>query len=119
MERVIIYFLVYFLISFSLYKVFFAFKKRKDDTALFNIMEIKHLIQGYKLDIKRIGIKKVVNIVSLTNAFIFTCALTVLQIFKLSILVFLIVFVLILTLTYILYYLMGKYYQKKGMIINV
>lgn len=103
MSFIIIY-LIYFLVIISRKKGLESFKKGK---------QLEFFINTYKLDKKKLDIKRFANTLSLTNSFIIALTLTILE-FTNNLIIKLLLCVIILTaLMLIMYNYLGKTYKKK------
>lgn len=113
----IIEFITAFVLCYLLYLVFVILSKKKNH---FNSKKLKveetYLINKYKIDFKKVNYKKHLYLVALINSFILAFTLIAVQIVKnIFIQIFLSV-VFLIPLILISYSLLGKYYQKKGLI---
>ena len=118
-EKLIEFFIV-FILCYLVY-LFFVILRKKNKK--FNPKKLKqeenYLIAKYNLDFKKINYRRYLHLVSLTNSFIFSLTLELIQIVKGLFFQILLGFVLLIPLILICYTMIGKYYQKKGMVKNV
>ena len=105
---------MYMLLFYSIYKVMFFFKRRKVKDELYGLMEIYYLEHLFKVKVKSIDIDKLLNIVALSNAAIFTIVLMTTEFIDNIIIRLLIMFVLLMPAIYIFYYGISIYLKKKG-----
>jgi hypothetical protein len=117
--EVLFLFILYYIIFFGVYKLYFLIKLRKGKQNLFKMTEILYLINIYKLDIKKIGIRKVLNIISLINPLILASILLSTDFIDNLLIRIIVMFVLLFILIIVIYHVIGKHFQKKGMIMNV
>lgn len=104
----------YIILFYSVYKVIFRLKTKNKKNRLLDIMEINLLEQHFKVEVKKIGLEKLLNIVALSNAVIFTIVLMSTILIKNLILRIVVMFILLLPLIYIIYYGVSIYLKKKG-----
>ena len=116
----LIEFIIVLVLCYLVY-LFFVILRKKNKK--FNSRKLKqeesYLIAKYNLDFKKINYKKYLHVVSLTNSFIFALTLELVQIVKGLFFQILLGFVILIPLILICYAIIGKYYQKKGMVKNV
>lgn len=99
----LIYF-VYFIVIISRKKGLESFKKGK---------QLEFFIKTYKLDKKKLNIKKFANSLALTNSFIMALTITIIE-FMDNLIIKLLLCVIILTaLMLLMYNYLGKTYKKK------
>jgi len=109
-------YLIYFLISFAIVYLFYFItvvlqKKRYDKFKKSN--QVMYFVNRYKLNIKKINIKKFINIISLTNSFIIALSFTVVIKIDSFILMLLVGLIVLVPLMLLLYHFIGKYLQKE------
>lgn len=109
---------VIFVVIYLLYLLMVVFKRRKYNKNR-AVIELKYIINKYKLDMDKISYLKFSNMVALVTSF--DMALTLFVAFKLEnrYLQFTIGILLLIVLLLGSYHIIGKVYQKKGMIKNV
>ncbi|MDD3048952.1 MAG: hypothetical protein PHQ89_03115 [Bacilli bacterium] len=107
--------LIYLILIFSIYKITYYFKQRKNKEILYKMLEVSFLEQKYHLDIRKIGLPKILNIIAATNTIIFTITLLATMPINNFIFKFLTMFVILFPLIFIFYHIIGTHYQKKGM----
>lgn len=107
-------FIAYVVFFYSFYKIVFWFKGRKKKNELFSIMEIYFLEHKFKVDVKSVGLDKLLNIVALSDAVIFTIVLMLTALIDNFIIRLFVMFVLLMPLIYIMYYGISKFLKKKG-----
>ena len=100
----VFFYLIYLLIIISRKKGMEAFKQGK---------QLLFFKNAYKLDIDKLDHKKFANALALSNAFIIATTITVIEIFNNLILKLLVGFVILIPLTLLIYYVLGKNYKKK------
>lgn len=121
MELLLLFF-IYFVFFLLFYKVSFFIKtkgKKKKKDFLTSSREMIYLANKYKLNIKKIGVDKVINLICLANAFIFSLVLTATFLIDNLFVRIMVMFVLLIPLIFIIYHIIGSFYRKKGMIIDV
>jgi len=80
---------------------------------LYKIIEIYFLEKQFKVDVKKIDINVLLNIVAICNAFVFTFVLIVTTFIDNLIIRQLATFVLLFPVIYIAYYIVSVYLKKK------
>ncbi len=102
-----------FLVILIVYKVFIN-RKRKDYEALKKSNEVRIIIDRYNLDMKKVKYKNLLNSIAYINSFILS--FTTVLVLNINSLIWQIVFGLltVLVLTYSLYEILGRYYNRKG-----
>ena len=123
MIKVLIEFLLFFVICYLLYLFFMILRKKKNKyNSKKPRVEEAFLIQKYNIDFKKFKKKeyrKFLHIISLTNSFILSFTLILVNIVNSTFLKILLSFVFLVPLILIFYRIIGKHYQKKGLIKNV
>ena len=106
-----------------MYLLFVILRKKKNK---FNPSKLKleegYLILKYKIDFRKFNKKEYkmfLNTVALTNSLMFSIVLQLVQIVKGIFFQILLSFVFIVPFILIAYHIIGKHYQKKGMIKSV
>lgn len=115
--RYIMVFILAFLLVFIFYSIMFSRKKVKNKEK--NIAEVNLLIKRYKLDMRKIKYKNLLFTISIINSTIIALSFTAVFYVENYLLSLLIGFVLLIVLTYSLYEIVGRHYQKKGSKENV
>lgn len=108
----IILFIMTYLIVFIIYKFLFKRKTKKNKKP----MEVEFLIKKYKIDLKKINYKKLLNNIALVSALDITLVVSIIAILNSFLLSIIFGVILPIPLILISYNLIGKYYQKEGMI---
>ena len=83
------------------------------------LAEIRFLVTKYKLDLDKVNYNKLLLVVSLVSSFDITLIVTIITLFDSYFLSFLLACVLVLPIILFSYWLVYKFYEKKGMIKNV
>ena len=126
----IILFLACFILVFICYQVFFILPmkkyrknkkngKKKKIKEKKELAEIRFLVTKYKLDLDKVNYNKLLLVVSLVSSFDITLIVTIITLFDSYLVSFLLAAVLVLPIVMISYWLVYKFYEKKGMIKNV
>lgn len=100
----IVIYLTYFIVIINRKKGLESFKKGK---------QLEFFIKTYKLDKKKIDIKKIANTLALTNSFIMALTLTIIEFTDNLIIKILLCVIILIILMLIMYKLLGQSYQKK------
>lgn len=119
MKNIIIMFFSYYLTFYFFNRLLFWFRGRKGLLGIKKSVEVSYLMNKYQLNIEKIGVSKIVNLIALSNALILTINLMILQLLGLSVLALLLCFLITMMFIFFFYHLIGRYYQKKGMINDV
>lgn len=126
----IILFIACFILVFICYQVFFVLPmkkyrknkkngKKKKIKEKKELAEIRFLVTKYKLDLDKVNYNKLLLVVSLVSSFDITLIVTIITLFDSYLVSFLLAAVLVLPIVMISYWLVYKFYEKKGMIKNV
>lgn len=126
----IILFIACFILVFICYQVFFVLPmkkyrknkkngKKKKIKEKKELAEIRLLVTKYKLDLDKVNYNKLLLVVSLVSSFDITLIITIITLFDSYLVSFLLAAVLVLPIVMISYWLVYKFYEKKGMIKNV
>lgn len=126
----IILFIACFILVFICYQVFFVLPmkkyrknkkngKKKKIKEKKELAEIRFLVTKYKLDLDKVNYNKLLLVVSLVSSFDITLIVTIITLFDSYFLSFLLACVLVLPIILFSYWLVYKFYEKKGMIKNV
>lgn len=126
----IILFIACFILVFICYQVFFILPmkkyrknkkngKKKKIKEKKELAEIRFLVTKYKLDLDKVNYNKLLLVVSLVSSFDITLIVTIITLFDSYFVSFLLAAVLVLPIVMISYWLVYKFYEKKGMIKNV
>lgn len=107
-------FIAYMLLFFSVYKIYFFLKSKMKNRDLYNIMEIIYLKKLFKIDVNKNNINRLINLVALSNSFIFSVVLISTMVIYNFIIRLLVMLVLLMPLTFLVYYGVGTYLQKRG-----
>ena len=120
MVKIVSNFLIFFTISYLLYLIFVILNKKNNKYKVRKPrMEDSFLTLKFKLDFKKINYKKYLHLTALVNSFIIALTLELVQIVNGIFFQILLSFVFLVPLILITYTIIGKYYQKKGMIKDV
>ncbi|MFA5407408.1 MAG: hypothetical protein WC343_01395 [Bacilli bacterium] len=112
--QVLILFVACFILIYSIYKIVFFFQLKKHKKDLYMIVEISSLKRIFKVDVDKISLNRLLNIVSLTDALIFSVVLVATMAIGSYIIRLIVMFLLLMPIIYVAYYLLSKYLKKKG-----
>lgn len=126
----IILFIACFILVFICYQVFFILPmkkyrknkkngKKKKIKEKKELAEIRFLVTKYKLDLDKVNYNKLLLVVSFVSSFDITLIVTIITLFDSYLVSFLLAAVLVFPIVMISYWLVYKFYEKKGMIKNV
>lgn len=129
MEEIIL-FIACFIVVFICYQVIFIIPMKKYRKSKKNgkkkkikekkeLAEIRFLVTKYKLDLDKVNYNKLLLVVSLVSSFDITLIVTIITLFDSYLISFLLAAVLVLPIVMISYWLVYKFYEKRGMIKNV
>lgn len=129
MEEIIL-FIACFIVVFICYQVIFIIPMKKYRKSTKNgkkkkikekkeLAEIRFLVTKYKLDLDKVNYNKLLLVVSLVSSFDITLIVTIITLFDSYLISFLLAAVLVLPIVMISYWLVYKFYEKRGMIKNV
>lgn len=110
MEFLVLY-LATFLIIYILYYFFVICNPKKIEKFKSN-MYITYLKKTYKVNIEKVGIKKVVKMVAFTNTFIIVTTVFMVEIISNVFLKFLMGFLILIPFQLLMYHIMGIYLRK-------
>ena len=112
----IILFIVCFWIVLLAYEIIFIIpmKKYKKELA-----EIRYLVSKYNLDMKKVNYNQLLQIVALTSSFDITIIVTIVALVDNYLLSLLMCMLLVIPVVMVSYWLVFKFYKKRGMIKNV
>lgn len=108
----ILYFIIVFVIIYFAYYLIFDDMLKKEKYA--RISELVLLTRKFNLDKKKMNYKSLLNGIAIINAFIMGFTVAIVDLIPLNyVFKLLIAFVIIITLMFSLYFLYGKYLNKK------
>lgn len=108
----LILFISIFIIVYLFYLIF-VISRKKSLNKWKNGKEMLYLKYRYKLNIDKINVKVLANVVGLSNAFIMALVVTIISLFKSFLIQMLVGIVLLIPSILIVYHIIGKYYQKR------
>ena len=122
----IILFIVCFWIVLLAYEIIFIIpmkkykegklKKKKEKKEL---AEIRYLVSKYNLDMKKVNYNQLLQIVALTSSFDITIIVTIVALVDNYLLSLLMCMLLVIPVVMVSYWLVFKFYKKRGIIKNV
>lgn len=117
MEQVIL-FIVSFILIFLLYQLFIVNKAKKKN-AKDKPIEVKYLINKYKVDLKKADYKQMLQITALISSFDVAVIITIVSFFDRINIQILVAFIIIIPIILISYHIVGCVYRKKGLVKDV
>ena len=108
----LILFLGTFIFVYLVYLVLIILRKKKMDKYK-KSTEVRYLENKYKLDIKKLNLKKLSHILDLANAFIIAITILVISFVDDLILKLMVGFIVLFPMILIIYHIIGKSLQKK------
>lgn len=108
-----IFYVTVFILVYLVYLLFIVGKKGKLDKYTESV-EVKYLISVYKLDIKKLNLKKLAKLLGLSNAFIITLTLFLIGFIENFIIKISVGFVILVILELVIYHMLGKTIKKRG-----
>ena len=116
MEEFILFLMTFFVV-YVIYQVFIIRKaKRRNSTK--RPVEVTYLINKYRLDIKRLEYKKLLQCISIVSSLDISLLVSIVFIFDNFIYQILLVILLVIPVILLSYHIVGIYYIRKGLIIN-
>lgn len=109
----LIWFIIVFVLVYLFY-LFFVILRKKKLNKFRSGVEVTILEKKFKVDINKIGIKKLAHIVALTNALIIAVTFVTIEFFDNIIIKLMVSFVMLMVLIFICYNIIGKILRKKG-----
>lgn len=103
-------------ISIYLIYVFLINRKRKTYERLKKNSEVTLVIKRYKLDMKKIKYKRLLNNIALINSFILSFTTVIILNIKSVFFRIIIGFIVAFILTYCMYEILGRIYKNKGLV---
>lgn len=110
--RELTYAIVAFFIIYGFYLIFVISRKRKLEQFKKNIYVV-YLQTSYGIDLAKISFKKMANTIVLANAFIIALTFLAISAIPNYILKMISGFLLLIPFQFLIYHLIGRYYQKK------
>lgn len=111
MDKIIL-FLLSFLFVYLIYLLTVITKIDKSDNFK-NSKQVTFFKNVYKIDINNIDLKKFAHVISLTNAFIISLTVTLIELFDKLIIKMMVGFVVLIPLILICYKIIGRIYKNK------
>ncbi len=108
----IVVFLVFFIVIYFCYFIFVISKKQQLEKYK-KSSEVLYLVKKYKVDLKKIDIKKLAHITSSTNALIISLTITVVGSFDNILFIPIIGFPLVIILILIMYHIIGVSLKRR------
>lgn len=108
----ILTFVISFIIIYLIYLLLIV-RREKGLESLKKGKQIQYLVTAYKIDLKKINFKKLANSLALTNSFILSLTLALLELVDNYILKILLCMVILIPLILIMYKILGETYKKK------
>lgn len=115
----LIWFLVTFIIVYLFYVFIYVLRKNSKYNPNKVPLELVYLIRKYRLDMKKINYKEIMNVIGLISAFDIAFVGTFVFCFVKNIYLSIIVGgIMLIPLIIITFGFVGRYYEKRGMVIN-
>lgn len=108
----LIWFIIVFVIVYLFY-LFFVILREKKLNKFRNGVEVTILEKKYKVNIEKIGIKKLAHIVAITNALIIGLTFVTIEFFDNIIIKLMVAFVMLMVLIFVSYNIIGKILRKR------
>lgn len=105
-------FIIVFIIVYLFYFLF-VINRKKILNKWKNGKEMTYLKYRYKINIDKINIKSLANVIGLSNAFIMALVVAIISLFDGFIIQMLVCLVLLIPFILFIYHIIGKYYQIK------
>ena len=108
----LILFVTIFIVVYLFYYIF-VISRKKSLNKWKNGKEMLYLKYRYKINIDKINIKRLANIIGISNAFIIALVVTIISLFKSFLIQMLVGILLLIPSILIVYHIIGIYYQKR------
>lgn len=105
-------FIISFLFVYLIYLITVISKIDKNDKFK-NSKQVLFFKNVYKIDIEKINLNKFAHIISIANAFIISLTVTIIELFDKLFIKMMVGFIVLLPLTLLIYYIIGKIYKSK------
>lgn len=112
--KVFLEFIIVFLIIYIAYFIYNKFSKTNKYDRKNAPVNVKYLVYKYKLDIVRIGYKKVIKTLSLCDSFIVSFLYIITKFIDNNLIRLLVAFILVFPLFAGVYHLVAMYYKKES-----
>ena len=120
MVKIIIEFMLIFILCYLCYLIFVILNKKNNKFKVRKPrMEDAFLMVKFNIDFKKVNYKKYLHLTSIVNSFILALTVELVQMVKGIFFQILLSIIFLIPLILIIYVIIGKYYQKKGMTKNV
>lgn len=113
----IILFIMTYVFVFFIYQIFIVSKGKRRNSKKRPI-EVNYLIKKYNIDINKINYKKLLMTISLVSSLDISVIVTVILLLDNYLLEIVVAFLIVIPVIIVSYSFVGKYYVKRGMIIN-
>lgn len=117
MQEVILFILCFLLVLF-IYEIFIV-RREKKNNSFKKPMEVRYLVNRYKVDLDKANYKQMLQIISLTSSFDIALIVSFSNIFDSYAIQLLVALVSSIPVILISYHFVGNFYKKKGMIKDV
>ena len=114
MEQIALFIMTYITVFF-IYQIFIVSKAKRRNSKKRPI-EVNYLIKKYNVDINKLNYKNLLMIISLVSSLDISIIVTVVLLFDNYLLQIVSAFLTVIPVIMISYNIVGRYYQKKGMI---
>ncbi len=108
--EVVLYLLIFLLVYFIYY--YFVVNKKNKLEKFKESMEMKYLSLRYQLEVEKLPMPKTAKLIALTNAFIITIVLIIMDFFEYFLLKIGVAFVSLIILQLMMYHILGRYLQR-------
>lgn len=108
----LIWFIIVFVIVYLFY-LFFVILRKKKLNKFRNGVEVTILEKKYKVNIEKIGIKKISHIIAIINALIIGLTFVTIEFFDNIIIKLMVAFVMLMVLIFVSYNIIGKILRKR------
>lgn len=112
MKRIILC-LSAFILIYLVYLLTVILRKKKLEKFKKNTY-VRYLENIYHIDVNKVGIKKLANVISITNAFIISLTLYIVLITNSLIMEFLLAIAVFIPLQLLFYHIIGKYFGRRN-----
>ena len=105
-------FIITFVLVYLVYLIAVILREKKNNK-FENSMELKYLKQRYEINLKKINMKYMVQVIAVANSLIIATTFTLISVVEQLILKMLFGFIILIILEISIYHIIGKYYQGR------
>lgn len=115
-------FLLTFIFVFLIYEIFIVSrskrKRKKKDKKYKDPMEVKYLVNVYKLDLGKINYNRLLHVIAIVSSFDISCVVSISLMFHVFVLEIIVGFLSLLAFIVVSYHIIYLFYKRGGLIKN-